>query len=184
MTCDKLCHIQVFKALHDKLIGIINDNHKKLVLAVQDELQKAQDDIGRKREQQVGEADDDSDEADDNGQFCDGDDEGQEGELDGHDKGEDGYDEEASVRTPIDIDELNEDSPTGVGETNEGQQSIVPDPVEQEDAPRRSERPKKPKNMSPWTLTKPLKQPRKAKEQKEIFFDLISGSCTKDEGEK
>ena len=56
MTCNKLCHIQVFKALHDKLMGIVNDNHKKLVLAIQDELQKAQDDIGRQREQQVGEA--------------------------------------------------------------------------------------------------------------------------------
>ncbi|KAI9126394.1 hypothetical protein K1719_002815 [Acacia pycnantha] len=38
--------------------------------------------------------------------------------------------------------------------------------------------------MSPWTLMKPLKRPRKEKEQKEIFFDLISGTsgtCTNDE---
>ncbi|KAI9083697.1 hypothetical protein K1719_034398 [Acacia pycnantha] len=38
--------------------------------------------------------------------------------------------------------------------------------------------------MSPWTLMKPLKRPRKAKKQKEIFFDLISGTCTKGESEQ
>ncbi|KAI9078169.1 hypothetical protein K1719_039868 [Acacia pycnantha] len=38
--------------------------------------------------------------------------------------------------------------------------------------------------MSPWTLTKPLKHPRKAKEHKEIFFDLISRTYTKDESQQ
>ncbi|KAI9111154.1 hypothetical protein K1719_017765 [Acacia pycnantha] len=38
--------------------------------------------------------------------------------------------------------------------------------------------------MSPWTLTKPLKRPRKVKEEKAIFFDLISGSCTNEESEQ
>ncbi|KAI9123114.1 hypothetical protein K1719_006003 [Acacia pycnantha] len=162
----------VLKDLHGKLMGIINDNHKRLVGAVEDELRKAQDHIGRQRKQHGGEDEDDCDDADDNGQDDEGDHEGHEA----------GYEDDAYVGTPIDIDEYDGASPTGEGGSNEGEQSISPYPVQQEDAPpRRSQRPKKPKNMLPWTLTKPLKRPRKAKEHKEIFFDLISGTCTNDE---
>ncbi|KAI9127688.1 hypothetical protein K1719_000681 [Acacia pycnantha] len=177
----------VLKDLHGKLMGIINDGHKRLVAAVEDELRKAQDHIERQRKQQVGEAEDDgddADDADDNSQDAHGDDKGQEGNGDGHDDGKAGYEDEAAVGMPINIDEYDGESPTGEGGTNEGEQSIVPYPVQQEDVPRRSQRPKKPKNMSPWTLTKPLKRPRKAEEHKEIFFDLISGTYTEDESEQ
>ncbi|KAI9109842.1 hypothetical protein K1719_018883 [Acacia pycnantha] len=103
-------------------------------------------------------------------------------ELSDHVDGEAGIEDDASVETPINIDEYDGASPIGEGGSNEGEQSISQYPGQQEDAPpRRSQREKKPKNMSPWTLTKPLKRPRKAKEQKEIFFDLISGTCTNDE---
>ncbi|KAI9101474.1 hypothetical protein K1719_023956 [Acacia pycnantha] len=140
------------------------------------------------KKQQVGEVEDDGDDSQDGH----GDDEGQEGDSDGHhdNDGESGhedeasYEDDASVGTPINI-ESDGESPTGEGGTNEGEQSIVPYPVQQEDAaPRSLQRPKKPKNMSPWTLTKPLKRARKAKEEKEILFDLISEPFTKDEREQ
>ncbi|KAI9119575.1 hypothetical protein K1719_009451 [Acacia pycnantha] len=181
----------VLKDLHGKLMGIINDNHKRLVGAVEDELRKAQDHIQRQRKQHDGEdaddngQDDEGDhEGDDEGHEGDGegDDEGHEGDGDDHVDGEAGYEDDASVGTPINIDESDGASPTGEGGSNEGEQSISLYAVQQEYAPpRRSQREKKPKNMSPWTLTKPLKRHRKAKEQKEIFFDIISGTCTNDE---
>ncbi|KAI9075638.1 hypothetical protein K1719_042388 [Acacia pycnantha] len=190
----------VLKDLHGKLMGIINDNHKRLVGVVEDELRKAQDHIGRQRKQHVGEDEDDNgkddegdDEGDHQGDEGDGDDhvdgeddegdhQGDEGDGDDHVDGEAGIEDDASVETPINIDEYDGASPIGEGGSNEGEQSISQYPGQQEDAPpRRSQREKKPKNMSPWTLTKPLKRLRKAKEQKEIFFDLISGTCTNDE---
>ncbi|KAI9087350.1 hypothetical protein K1719_030670 [Acacia pycnantha] len=179
---DKL--LKVLKDLHGKLMDIINNSHKRLVSTVENELQKAQDHIERPWKQQVGEADNDGDDVDNNGQDADGDDEGQQGDGDGHDNGETGYEDDAAVGTAINIVEYHGENPTREGGTNEGEKSIVPYPVQQQDAPRRSQRPKKPKNMSPWTLTKPLKRPRKAKEKKAIFFDLISGSCTKEESEQ
>ncbi|KAI9078954.1 hypothetical protein K1719_039103 [Acacia pycnantha] len=169
----------VLKDLHGNLMGIINDSHKRLVAAVEDELRKAQDHIERQRKQQAGEADDD---ADDNGQHLDSDDEGEEGDGDHDDDGESGYDDDKAPGTPIDIDEFDGGSPIGEGGTK-GEQSIVPYQVHQQYAPRRSHRPKMAKNMSPWTLTKPVKRPRKAKEENAIFFDLISGSCTNEESE-
>ncbi|KAI9095319.1 hypothetical protein K1719_026353 [Acacia pycnantha] len=163
----------VLKDLHGKLMGIINDNHKRLVGAVEEELQKAQDHIGRQRKQHVGK------DEDDNGKDDEVDHQGDEGDGDDHVDGEAGIEDDASVETPINIDEYDGASPIGEGGSNEGEQSISQYPDQQEDAPpRRSQREKKPKNMLPWTLTKPLKRPRKAKEQKEIFFDLISGTCT------
>ncbi|KAI9126392.1 hypothetical protein K1719_002813 [Acacia pycnantha] len=151
----------VLKDLHGKLMGIINDSHKRLVAAVEDELRKAQDHIERQRKQQAGE----------------------EGDGDHDDDGESGYDDDKAPGTPIDIDESDGGSPIGEGGTK-GEQSIVPYQVHQQYAPRRSYRPKKAKNMSPWTLTKPMKRPRKAKKEKAIFFDLISGSCTNEESEQ
>ncbi|KAI9084640.1 hypothetical protein K1719_033422 [Acacia pycnantha] len=164
---DKL--LKVLKDLHGKLMGIINDSHKRLVAAMEDELRKAQDHIERQRKQQVGEADDDGDDADDNGQDvdgadgddaddndqdADGDDEGQEGDGDGHDDDEAGYEDDQLLERQSKLLNI-------MG--------------------KRSQRSKKPKNMSPWMLTKPLKRPRKAKEENTIFFDLISGRCTKEE---
>ncbi|KAI9112890.1 hypothetical protein K1719_016207 [Acacia pycnantha] len=108
---------------------------------------------------------------------------GEEGDGDHHDDGESGYDDDKAPRTPIHIDESDGGSPIGEGRTK-GEQSIVPYQVHQQYAPRRSHRPKMAKNMSPWTLTKPVKRPRKAKEEKAIFFDLISGSCTNEESEQ
>ncbi|KAI9102101.1 hypothetical protein K1719_023611 [Acacia pycnantha] len=141
---------------------------------------------------QAGEADDDADDngqhadgddADDNGQHLDSDDEGEEGDGDHHDDAEAGYDDDKAPGTPIDIDGYDGGSPIGEGGTK-GEQSIVPYQVQQQYAPRRSHRPKKAKNMSPWTLTKPVKRPRKAKEEKVIFFDLISRSCTNEESKQ
>ncbi|KAI9072341.1 hypothetical protein K1719_045704 [Acacia pycnantha] len=133
----------VLKDLHEKLMSIINDNHKRLVGAVEDELRNAQDHIGRQRKQHVGEDEDDCDDADDNGQDDEGDHEGHEGDSDGDVDGEAGYEDAAYVGTPIDIDEYDGASPTGEGGSNEGEQSISPYP--------------------------------------EIFFDLISGTCTNDD---
>ncbi|KAI9127587.1 hypothetical protein K1719_000580 [Acacia pycnantha] len=173
----------VLKDLHGNLMGITNDSHKRLVAAVEDELRKAQEHIERQRKQEGGEADDDADDVDDNGQHLDSDDEGEEGDGDHHDDGESGYDDDKAPGTPIGIDESDGGSPIGEGGTK-GEQSIVPYQVHQQYAPRRSHRLKMEKNMSPWTLTKPVKRPRKAKEEKAIFFDLISGSCTNEESEQ
>ncbi|KAI9076093.1 hypothetical protein K1719_041954 [Acacia pycnantha] len=133
---------------------------------------------------QVGEPKDDGHDANDIGQDADGDDEGQQGDSDGHDDGEASYEDDSVVETPINISEFHGESPSVEGGANEGEQSIVPYPVEKHDELRRSQKPKKPKNMPPWMLTKPLKSSRKEKEDKEIFFDLISGTCTKDESEQ
>ncbi|KAI9080946.1 hypothetical protein K1719_037107 [Acacia pycnantha] len=120
---------------------------------------------------------------DDNRQHLDLDDEAEQGDGDHHDDEQSGYDDDKAPRTPIDIDESDGGSPIGERGTK-GEQSIVPYQVHQQYAPRRSHRPKMAKNMSPWTLTKPVKRPRKAKEEKAIFFDLISGSCTNEESEQ
>ncbi|KAI9107185.1 hypothetical protein K1719_021794 [Acacia pycnantha] len=182
----------VLNNLHGELMGIINDSHKRLVAAVEDKLRKAQDHIERQRKQQASEPDDDADDngqhadgddADDNGHFMDSDDEGEEGDGDHHDDGESGYDDDKAPGTPIDIDDTDGGSPIGEGGTK-GEQSIVPYQVHQQYAPQRSHRTKKAKNMSPWTLTKPVKRPRKTKEEKAIFFDLISRSCTNEESEQ
>ncbi|KAI9092991.1 hypothetical protein K1719_027514 [Acacia pycnantha] len=122
------------------------DSHKRLVAAMEDELRKAQDHIERQRKQQVDEAEDDGD---DNGKDANGDNEGQEGDGDGLDDGEASYEDDATGGTPINIVEYHGQSPTVEGGTNDGEQSIVPYPVQQQDAPQRSQRPKKPKNMSP-----------------------------------
>ncbi|KAI9126267.1 hypothetical protein K1719_002688 [Acacia pycnantha] len=167
--------LKVLKDLHGKLMGIINDSHKRLVATMEDELRKAQVHIEIQRKQQVSEGEDDG---------HDGDDDDQHGHRDGDADGEASYDDDATMGMPINISEFDGESPTVEGGTNKGQQYIGPYPVEQQDAPRRLQWLKKPKNMSPWTLTKPLKCPRKAKEKKEIFFDIISGTCTKDEIQK
>ncbi|KAI9108231.1 hypothetical protein K1719_020714 [Acacia pycnantha] len=180
--CGEEVTMNVLKDLYANLMGIINDGHKKLVASVEDELRKAQTHIERQWKQQVGEEDDGEDSQDGH------DYEAQEGHRDGYE--DDAYQDDASIGTPINIDEFDGES-ASVGGTNEGEQSksIVLYPVQypvqqeggaqQEDAaPRRSMRAKKPKIKSPWILTKPLKRARKAKEdkeEKEILFDIISG---------
>ncbi|KAI9110989.1 hypothetical protein K1719_018109 [Acacia pycnantha] len=181
----------VLKELHGELMGVINDTHRRLVAAVEDKLRKAQDHIERQRKQKADEADDEADadyngqhaDVDDNRQHLDLDDEAEQGDGDHHDDEQSGYDDDKAPRTPIDIDESDGGSLIGERGTK-GEQSIVPYQVHQQYAPRRSHRPKMAKNMSPWTLTKPVKRPRKAKEEKAIFFDLISGSCTNEESEQ
>ncbi|KAI9076369.1 hypothetical protein K1719_041684 [Acacia pycnantha] len=108
---------------------------------------------------------------------------GRQGDGDHHDDERSGYDDDKAPGKPIEVDESDGGSPIGERGTK-GEQSIVPYQLHQQYAPRRSHRPKMAKNMSPWTLTKPMKRPRKAKEEKAIFFDLISGSCTNEESEQ
>ena len=111
-------------------MGIINENHKRLVDAIDDELRKAQVDIERQRKQQVCEADDDDVDGDndddgdhdDEGQAedadgaadndgDDGDDECQEGHDDGQ-PGYEGYENDTASGTPITIVDYDRESPT------------------------------------------------------------------------
>ncbi|KAI9126797.1 hypothetical protein K1719_002393 [Acacia pycnantha] len=127
---------KVLKDLYANLMGIINDGHKKLVASVEDELRKAQTHIERQWKQQVGKEDDGEDSQDGH------DYEAQEGHRDGHhdDDGhhgsearyeDDAYQDDASIGTPINIDESDGES-ASVGGTNEGEQSksIVLYPVQ------------------------------------------------------
>ncbi|KAI9122049.1 hypothetical protein K1719_006738 [Acacia pycnantha] len=163
--------LKVLKDLYANLMGIINDGHKKLVASVEDELRKAQTYIERQWKQQVGEEDDGEDSQDGH------DYEAQEGHRDGHHDDDGHHGSELVMRMMlIRMTHLLEHRSTLMN---------LMYPVQQEDAaPRRSMRAKKPKIKSPWILTKPLKRARKAKEdkeEKEILFDIISGPYTEDE---
>ena len=163
------------------MLAIINENHKKVVAAVEEELVKAQLKIERQRNQQAedheqrdkedGQEDDVHDDIDvdidDAAEYDD-------------DENNDGDSRGRSVPLDITIVEDIEVTPNQEGTCYDGEESSD----EEAHLPRRSKRPKMPKNMSPWTLTKPLKRRKKAKDDKDKFFELISRMSKKDEGNK
>ncbi|KAI9072898.1 hypothetical protein K1719_045143 [Acacia pycnantha] len=165
----------VLKDLYANLMGIINDGHKKLVASVEDELRKAQTHIERQWKQQVGEEDDGEDSQDGH------DYEAQEGHRDGHhdDDGhhgsearyeDDAYQDDASIGTPINIDESMVKVLVSEGLTKENN----PNPLfcTAQHCSTRG-----------WCTTRGCSttEAKEDKEEKEILFDIISGPYTEDE---